>query len=185
MCSALTISFKKTIFYLLSLLIAFLIISGKFIDTGIGIRAFDVLNKLFLLDFESLLGDSSIRDRYCHIALPLEGFFRDYGMPHGISNFNQEVATVDFNSLCYLIYSNDNSKIMSGLGQMIYENGIFSFLAIFSIIHIVKNSLAVHYKKIFVSTALLLSQVSSGTLALPLFGVIVGVFLYKSEIINE
>ncbi|WP_440054152.1 hypothetical protein ACSLBF_14935 [Pseudoalteromonas sp. T1lg65] len=91
-----------------------------------GTRVQGLLN-FALTEPESLIRlDASINERLSHLYFSFKGFFNDYGFPHGFHQFGSELLEGRSLSNGVFWWGNNDNKIMSGTGALLYELGWLS-----------------------------------------------------------
>ena len=83
-----------------------------------------------------LLLDASINDRFFQIYFSLKGFFHFFLLPHGFSSWGNYlvVEIPKYADYVLLDYSSSDSRIMSGLGSLLFELGFIGLLLPFVIV---------------------------------------------------
>ena len=114
-----------------------------------------------------LILDASVNERFIHVFFPLYGFFSDFGMPHGYGMFpefmEKSLKMPQFQHLIsdYVLDREAPTRIMSGLGSILYELGIAG-LVLIAVLYDVINQLTNGKTKIvllFVILAILLNAI--------------------------
>lgn len=131
-----------------------------------------------------LLKDESVNERFIHAYFPIYGFIENYGLPHFYGGFNEYMKGVyQHNPFSeYIIYyRNDYTRIMSGLGSIMFELGIISLLllkVLFSCFHNIYN-----YDKqiVFFGGLFLFTLLNAMPLSNALVGFVIGNFIYVAQ----
>ena len=156
-----------------------------FSDTIVTNR-FGMLLLILLENPESfLILDASVNERFIHVFFPLYGFVEHWGLPHGYGmfpNFMERcMNTEGFQHLIsdYVQNRETPTRIMSGLGSILYELGIAGLLLIV-VLYDVINQLTNGKTKIillFVILAILLNAIPFSN---PLIPFLIGNMIYLS-----
>lgn len=88
-----------------------------------------------------LVIDASVNERFNHTFFSLYGFLTDWGFPHGFDAFTQKVLDIRSSgtfSTLFIDYFDPRAyqRIMSGIGALFFELGVFAFLPLYVIVKI-------------------------------------------------
>lgn len=142
--------------------------SINYFSETITTNRFGMLLLILLENPESfLILDASVNERFIHVFFPLYGFAEHWGLPHGYGmfpNFMERCMNAEgFQHLIsdYVQNRESPTRIMSGLGSILYELGIAG-LVLIAVLYDVINQLTNGKTKIillFVILAILLNAI--------------------------
>lgn len=140
--------------------------------------------KLFQDPLMFVTVDESVNERFIHAFFPIYGFFQDFGIPHFYGNFQEYMNEIhscgDFNK--YIPYLKGNYlRIMSGLGCLLFELGIFGLPLIYVIYRNFKILAQRNKWALFFGILLFGTLLNALPLSNALLGFVVGNIIYKSE----
>lgn len=97
-----------------------------------------------------LIADESVNQRFVHAFFPFVGFFSNYGMPFGFGSFGEFINNIPQDSLYgqFLLSQQDN-RIMSGLGSVVFELGIFGIGLVIVMLKLLRKSMRINRKAFF------------------------------------
>lgn len=182
-----------------SLGIMFFTVAALFLFTTIPalkITRIGVLINLFISSPKLLLlSDGSTADRFSHIAIPFLSIFFSKGIGFGFGAWDDNVMRIA-SSVGGLIYEVANvnlsygNRIMSGWGAAIFELGIFGLLLLFTFFQTMRKGIlktSTSMKSLYISSLITITftMLMAVPLALPLFGYLIGVFVYIQSESNQ
>jgi hypothetical protein len=144
------------------------------------------LSMLFIENpFNLLILDASVNDRFFQIFFSIKGFFQFYFFPHGFSLWSKYLAMEVPKYADYVLvdYFSSEGRIMSGLGSLLFELGLFGLLMP---IMILNNNIILFRDRlldlIFVTILVLLLLISAIPIGFSYFGFYLALNEYlKSE----
>jgi hypothetical protein len=119
------LSLKSAIKVLALILIIFL--SFSFFENS---RMYKIINIIFDDPYNIISLDASINDRFFHIYFSLLGFYDNYFLPNGFTEWLPYVSSKIsiYNNLIFIEWFSLGGRIMSGYGAVFYELGFFALL---------------------------------------------------------
>lgn len=119
------LSLKLFFITLLSCLLLSLSISF-FVDS----RLYDLATIFIENPSNLIMLDASINDRFFQIFFSIKGFFEFYFLPHGFSYWGKYLAieVPKYSDYVMVDYFSSDGRIMSGLGSLLFELGLFGLL---------------------------------------------------------
>lgn len=171
----LKIKFKNLIKIILIILISFVLVSQ--LDFFQNSRIFRNIN-LLITNPELLLIDSSINRRISHIIFPVIGFFKGYFiLPSFSMSYTKDMFLVL--SSTYPLFSGEiGGNIMSGLGQLITNLGIFG-LGIFG--YIIHKMFNLNKISLFLKISFLFIFVNSISISWASFAILISLIFYLDK----
>jgi hypothetical protein len=137
--------------------------------------------KLILLFIESpvslLTYDLSFNDRFFHVYYSLAGFFDNWMLPHGFESwweFLQEKSR--YNDLVVNV-SGDHGRVMSLLGGMLFELGLFAFPFIWVLFSVLYQTFKGSRYFVFVLILFFIITIQAVPLSLPTIPFVLGQLL--------
>ncbi|MBS4462468.1 MULTISPECIES: hypothetical protein [unclassified Facklamia] len=182
---------KKIIGLVFSTLVLFLIIIIYTRVDALATSRVGVLISRFLENpLDAIYKDGSITDRLSHIIVSFKSLFYSKGLGFGLGQWDNFAYPIILNSsffLQQLVNVNfTTGRIMSAWGTGVFELGIFGLILPLNTIYIFfkkrKDGSLLERKYAYVSClTVLLIMLMSVSLAFPLFGYIIGMYLYNQK----
>lgn len=177
---------KLKIFLIVSFfLFVFITIINNYSEQISGIRIGRILTLMFENPDKLVLIDDSINERFVHLFFPIYGFFENWGLPHGYSQYADFMDDCYNNpDLNYLVtdYTLNNKiiRIMSGWGSILFELGAVGLLLLYVIVKNLKIIVEGKMKYVIILgfIGLLANAVSFATALLPFT---IGNIIYLAE----
>ena len=130
--------------------------------------------------------DDSVNERFVHVFFPTYGFLENWGLPNGYDNFTQFFEDCKKNSdINYLIsdyvYEKEATRIMSGLGSILFELGVIGLLLLKVVSNLCLNVLNGYSKYIlfFIFICILMNAIPFSNPLIPFF---IGNLMYLKSI---
>lgn len=130
--------------------------------------------------------DDSVNERFVHVFFPTYGFLENWGLPNGYDKFTQFFEDCKKNSdINYLIsdyvYEKEATRIMSGLGSILFELGVIGLLLLKVVSNLCLNVLNGYSKYIlfFIFICILLNAIPFSNPLIPFF---IGNLMYLKSI---
>lgn len=170
-------NYKYLIYSIISLLVFPLLILKYLNDTRIAF----LFNKFIENPKRIVLTDASINDRIFHIFFSLKGFIDHYLLPAGFNSWKSYASNeiVKYSNYVILEWFSLGGRIMSGLGSVLFELGIFGLLIPISVLRLLfylyKNSIN-HF--IFYSLSIIAIMLSAIPIGFSFFGFYIGYLRY-------
>ena len=122
--------------------------------------------------------DASANSRLKHMVFPIHGAVTDSFMPHGYHQFSETTRDLKnyYGNLFW--YGKDSSKVMSGIGSLLYELGFFSFIFVVGLCISLCRAQRLR-RGLFELGGLVLIMFTAVPLALPMFAIFCAVSSYS------
>ena len=172
--------FKKSIKNYIVWLIMFLTIFILFKDVLLGTRIYALSELLFEKSImELVIMDASINSRVESIYFSLVGFYKNHFLPGGFDTFIEMRRQIfDTSETKYFFNRYESNKIMSWVGSILYELGIFGFMVIVLFFKAIHTNSRV---SIFYIITLLVILFSAIPVAFPLVPMIIALKVYNND----
>lgn len=173
-----------------ALMLVFLLLFGLplLAELTAGSRLSDLLRVALSQPSVLLLDDASANDRFFHIYFSLKGFFDNYLLPGGYSDWipYAESQIVEYSNFVIAEWFSIGGRIMSGYGSVLFELGIFGLLVVASPVYLLLRLYGGDLKKavlygLFVSTVML----SAIPIGFSLFAFYLGLLNYLAWVRNN
>ncbi len=114
-------------------------------------RLYKIINIIFDDPYNIISLDASINDRFFHIYFSLLGFYDNYFLPNGFTEWLPYVSSKIniYNNLIFIEWFSLDGRIMSGYGAVFYELGFFALLIPLTFFIILFNIYFCNIKKLF------------------------------------
>ncbi|MBY8039687.1 hypothetical protein KW477_17075 [Vibrio fluvialis] len=149
--------------------VTFVSMSGYLDNSRLFKLAFLALDK----GFSAFSYDASMNERLSQVYLSFYGFVNNYFLPGLFTTFSDFSANRESYSGGFFWYGGDTNKIMSYLGAMAYETGIFILFYFFTVFFAIKGH------RVFMTFAFLIPLLSAIPLANPLPGIVLAVCYFN------
>lgn len=123
--------------------------------------------------------DASANQRLANIILPIHGLIENYLLPGGFHNFTDLADIIVSQYGDYFFYSYGDIKIMSWLGAVLYELGLFGLIIIVIVLKRSYSRSNIRFLEILIMIILLFSAIP---VAFPLIPFIFSMFIYDNNI---
>lgn len=169
---------NKKIFFITILIVLLLPSFITFLTIFEGTRFFGVLSGVFSDPLYLLTRDESVSERFFHVFFAYKGMIDNWFLPNGFSYFGTYMSN---NIDLYHPYTNliePKEKIMSGIGEIFFELGIFGIVYLISLFMLTYKHFSKLKDVIFVNIFIIIIMSTSIPLTFPLFGFVYGLLSY-------
>lgn len=173
---------KKSIIYIFLLIILILIVttSGILNETRLYFLISEILKNPLII----FMADESMNARIWYIIGSFTESYNNYFLPHGYGVFREDfIKLLNVNSeyvhdYTYFVATN---KIMSGLGQMLYEIGFLTFVYIGLFYWLSYKYFGNFKESLFITLSFFISLITAIPLVLPFIGFLYGLLIVLSH----
>jgi hypothetical protein len=175
----------KLLIKFLFFLIASIFIFHYYYQDIITLRVFKLFEFLLTGGIVELINkDQSSNDRILHVVFSIKGFFDSFGLPHGFSAWNDYIQLQSSLGYDTKYISSEANKILSFIGTLLFELGVFSFPIFIYIFLVLKRRFKIRFLLTF-SILFIYILFQALTISYTFIPFILSFFLYQSKIIKK
>lgn len=143
-------------------------------------RFYKLISMLASLDITRVIVDGSFNIRLTHYAASLSGFFYNFGLPNGTSNWPSFVSS--FASQSNIFWNdglNETTRINSGLGTLLFEGGVFGLMMFVGVYYICTFNIKKSSLKLCTFVSLLIMFLCVYSIKIPYLYVVVMLYVVE------